>query len=593
MIFKAPLHKVWATGLLIAVAWESRATAATNRQFYPLSPESLCGSTQSCTQVLERWNGASWTDLVDEGFNTGSLNLAAVRWYATEFPCSGTKCNDQLHSGGGSCPVLSVANSQFCGVTDELGNVLLSFSMGADQAKYDKLHNFTELLRHPSANSLQCWKYYVNGSKVYDDYTDLCVTSDSASDASIRILGAYGIACAKQRSGLWPVDGTDYCADYLQQGYAIWGLGTVSHGEIKQLANGQAFLANGYNNQVGAPTSAQSFRSDYYELQFLMDFAEYVDDSALVQDALDMLTDYSLAMGDNHIHRGKTGHFDAATTVYSCDDLCSPPYMDNIDTWRAVPALSGLINVHPEVVSAGLKSSIFDYWWQQYAGGHPSLYGPTASKPFEIFSHSANGTVKYSEESYKTLGMWTPLGAANDGEYTVDAVRHLVDQKYDVANEQFYGAAYYGGYFSQFAQRAIGAATGMIDPAFWARRGAGADFYTLTPCRIFDSRNGAPLLSGVPQALAVAGTCGVPATARAVSLNVTVVGPTASGIVTLYPGDLPIPGTSTVSFAVDLTRGNNALLSLATNGSGMIGALASLSGSGEVDLLLDINGYFE
>lgn len=594
MIFKAPLYKASAAGLLIVVsAWEMPATAATNRQFYPLSPESPCGSTQSCAQVLERWNGASWTDLVDEGFNTGSLNLAAVRWYTTEFPCSGTKCNDQLHSGGGSCPVLSVTNSQFCGVTDELGNVLLSLSMGSNQAKYDKLHSFTELLRHPSVNYLQCWKYYVNGRKVYDDYTDLCVTSDSASDASIRILGAYGIACAKQRSGLWSVNGMDYCADYLQQGNAIWGLGTVSHGEIKQLANGQAFLANGYNNQAGAPASAQSFRPDYYELQFLMDFAEYLDDPALVQDVLDMLTDYSLAMGDNHIHRGKTGHFDAATTVYFCDDLCAPPYMDNIDTWRAVPALSGLINVHPEVVPTGLKSSIFDYWWQQYAGGHPSLYGPATSKPFEIFSNSANGTVKYSEESYKTLGMWTPLGAANEGEYTVEAIHHLVDQKYDAANEQFYGAAYYGGYFSQFAQRALGAATGMIDPAFWLRRGAGTDFYTLTPCRVLDTRNGAPLLSGVPQAFAVAGTCGVPATARSVSLNVTVVGPTSSGIVTLYPEDLPVPGTSTVSFTVDLTRGNNTLIALATNGSGMIGALASLSGGGEVDLLLDVNGYFE
>ncbi len=597
MIFKAPqavpIHEILAVGLLIAAAWEPQATAVTSRQSYPLNPESLCGSTQSCAQVLERWNEASWADLVDEDFNTGSLNLAAVRWYTTEFPCSGTKCNDQLHSGGGSCPVLSVGNSQFCGVTDELGNVLLSLSMGSDQARYDKLHNFTELLRHPSANHLQCWKYYVNGKKTYDDYTDLCAVSDSASDASIRILGSYGIACAKQRSGLWSVNGTDYCADYLQQGSAIWGLGTGSHGEVKQLANGQAFLANGYNNQAGAPTSAQSFRPDYYELQFLMDFSEYLDDPNLVQDVLDMLTDYSIAMGDNHIHRGKSGHFDSATAAYSCDDLCSPPYMDNIDTWRAVPALSGLLNVHPEAVPAGLQVSIFDYLWQQYAGGHPTLYGPTSSKPFEIFSNSANGTVKYSEESYKTLGMWIPLGAAKDADYTIEAIHHLVEQKYDGANEQFHGAAYYGGYFSQFAQRAIGSATGMIDPALWMRRGTGTDLYTVTPCRVLDTRNGDPLLSGVPQAFVVAGACGVPATARAVSLNVTVVGEAGSGSVTLYPGDLPVPGTFTVSFAAGSTRANNAQIALATNGTGTIGAYAALSGGGEVELILDVNGYFE
>jgi len=168
-----------------------------------------------------------------------------------------------------------------------------------------------------------------------------------------------------------------------------------------------------------------------------------------------------------------------------------------------------------------------------------------------------------------------------------------VDQKYDGTNEHFYGAAYYGGYFSQFAQRAIGSATGMIDPAFWLRRGPGTDFYTVTPCRILDTRNEDPLLSGVPQAFSVAEACGIPATARAVSFNVTVVGPTGSGSVTLHPGDLPVPGTLTVAFQAGVTRSNNAQTMLATNGSGTIGAYAALSGGGEVDLILDVNGYFE
>ena len=577
--------------ILAFTALGSSAVGAVPRSSYPLSPASDCGGGQACSQVLERWNNASWIDLVDEGFNTGSLGLASVRWYTTEFPCTGVKCNDQLRSGDGSCPVLSVANSQFCGVTDELGNVLLSLAMGANQSRYEKLHNFTELLRHPAANNLQCWKFYVNGRKVYDDYTDVCVVSDSASDASIRILGAYGIACAKQRSGLWPVGSTDYCVDYLEQGNAIWGAGTALHGEIKRLANGQYYLANGYNNQGGAPTAAQSFRPDYYELQFLMDFAQYKNDPAMTQGVLDMLTDYSVSTGNNHIHRGKTGHFDSTTTVYTCDDLCSPPYMDNIDTWRAVPALSGLLNVHPDTVPAALKSSLFDFWWQQYGGGHPALYGPTATKPFEVYANSADGVIKYEENSYKTLGMWIPLGSAYDAAYTATAVRYLVEQKYDSANEQFFGAAYYGGYFSQFAQRAIGAATGMIDPAFWAS--PGFSFYTVPPCRVFDTRSGAPLTSGTAVTFPIAGSCGIPATARAVSGNVTVTGGTGSGGVVVYAGNLQVPGTSNVSFGLGQTRSNNAMVQLATDGTGSVKALATIAGSGRVDLILDVNGYFE
>ncbi|HVT18535.1 MAG TPA: hypothetical protein VHQ90_20445 [Thermoanaerobaculia bacterium] len=442
------------------------AATAAGAKPYPMSAGSLCGAAQTCAQVIDRWNTASWNALVDDQINTLMPKLAAVRWYTTEGTCTGTLCNDQLNNGGGSCPALNTANSQFCGVTDELSNVLLSYSMGSDQGRYEELRNFTELLRHPAANGLQCWKFYVNGRKAYASYADVCVSSDSAADASLRILGAYGIACAKQYGKVWSLaqGGPNYCDDYTRQGNAILGLGTPSHGEVKILANGHYFLANGYNNQAGAPTAAQSFRPDYYELQFLMDFADYSQSCVLTQGVTDLLTEYGVAMGSGHVHRGKTGHFDSNATNYTCDDLCSPPYMDNIDTWRAVPALSGLLNVHPDRVPLGLRSNIFDYWWQSYGGGAGGLYGATQPKPFEVYS---DGGIKYSEDSYKTLGMWIPLGAVYDAAYTAAAVRHLVDDKYDTAHERFWGAAYFGGYYSQFAQRAIGAATGLIDRHTW------------------------------------------------------------------------------------------------------------------------------
>ena len=53
----------------------------------------------------------------------------------------------------------------------------------------------------------------------------------------------------------------------------------------------------------------------------------------------------------------------------------------------------------------------------------------------------------------------------------------------------------------------------------------GTDFYTVTPCRMLDTRAGAPLASGVPLLVSAAGACGIPANARAVAVNVTTIAP--------------------------------------------------------------------
>jgi hypothetical protein len=88
-----------------------------------------------------------------------------------------------------------------------------------------------------------------------------------------------------------------------------------------------------------------------------------------------------------------------------------------------------------------------------------------------------------------------------------------------------------------------------------------------------------------------ANLCGVPPTAKALSVNVTVTSPTQPGFVTLFPGDSLPPATSTINFSVSQTRANNAGVLLATNGAG---SLSVLNGSaGTVHLIVDVNGYFQ
>ena len=117
------------------------------------------------------------------------------------------------------------------------------------------------------------------------------------------------------------------------------------------------------------------------------------------------------------------------------------------------------------------------------------------------------------------------------------------------------------------------------------------DFYTLPPCRVFDTRSGAPLTSGVVRTFAVAGTCGIPADAEAVAANLTVITPSASGNVAVWPASSPAPGTSNINFAAGVTRANNATLALSS--AGAIDVRASLAGSGQqTHLVLDVSGYY-
>ncbi|HYG61509.1 MAG TPA: glycoside hydrolase family 44 protein [Thermoanaerobaculia bacterium] len=128
---------------------------------------------------------------------------------------------------------------------------------------------------------------------------------------------------------------------------------------------------------------------------------------------------------------------------------------------------------------------------------------------------------------------------------------------------------------------------------------AGAGFYTLAPCRVLDTRQaagafGGPVLSaGAGRQFPFAGRCGIPAGARAVSVNVTVVSPTQGGFVRAYPGGVTAPSTSLINFSAGQIRANNAILPLAADGNGTLVFQAGFTLPGTVHLLVDVNGYFQ
>ncbi len=128
---------------------------------------------------------------------------------------------------------------------------------------------------------------------------------------------------------------------------------------------------------------------------------------------------------------------------------------------------------------------------------------------------------------------------------------------------------------------------------FTVYQGGATDFYTVTPCRIFDTRTSTPLLSGVARTFNVASLCGIPATAKAISVNLTSISATGKGNLVLFPGGVARPATSSINFETGLNRANNAIVTLSPDGAGQIQGFASVAGSGTVHLAVDVNGYFE
>jgi hypothetical protein len=132
-------------------------------------------------------------------------------------------------------------------------------------------------------------------------------------------------------------------------------------------------------------------------------------------------------------------------------------------------------------------------------------------------------------------------------------------------------------------------ATGTItDPA--------ASFFTLTPCRVADTRNpsgpfgGPALVANSARDFQVTGQCGVPATAKAVALNVTIVDPNASGDLRIYPTGTAQPLVSTINFGPNQVRANNTVMPLSATGQMTVFCAMP---SGSTNFLFDVSGYFE
>lgn len=121
-------------------------------------------------------------------------------------------------------------------------------------------------------------------------------------------------------------------------------------------------------------------------------------------------------------------------------------------------------------------------------------------------------------------------------------------------------------------------------------------FHPLAPCRVVDTRpdtgftgqfNGPALVANTARPINLAaGSCGIPAQAIAVSLNITVTQTQGPGDLRVYPAPGSAPLVSTLNYLAGQTIANAAVVPLGADG---VTFLAAVSGT---HLIVDVNGYF-
>ncbi len=121
-------------------------------------------------------------------------------------------------------------------------------------------------------------------------------------------------------------------------------------------------------------------------------------------------------------------------------------------------------------------------------------------------------------------------------------------------------------------------------------------FYTLTPCRVADTRNaagpygGPALQAGIARVFKLTGQCGIPTGAKAASGNVTVVTPTDPGELKLNPTGADPQVASAISFPAGRVLANNAMVFLGTDGAMSV---FDAQDTGSTHFIIDVNGYFK
>jgi hypothetical protein len=421
-------------------------------------------------------------------------------------------------------------------------------------------------------------------------YVDVRIYNASGSHVATTFTNALGVYTSAGRHGL--VSGTYYVRTSNSLGYVDeLHAGIPCPGESCPVTVGTPVLVS-----AGATTGG---------IDFALSSGGRI--SSVVRDAAtgQSLEGVEVSIHDAGGHRLTSGSTDSSGVYTSDAALVSGTYYARTsnalgysdELYDDVPCPGGACTVtsgKPIVVTAGAPATNIVFLLAAGGGvsGNVTAAGtgqPVPGAKVRIYDSAGRSVTSGSTDD---AGAWTASVALPSGTYyaRTDGAPGYLDELYDGIPCPLGVCTVTSGTPIDVA---AGATTTGVD--FALDPSPGASFYSVTPCRVLDTRQpggptgGQPLGAGAERIFAVSGACGIPSTAKAVSLNVTVTQPTHAGNVRLYPSGAPVPSTSNVNFTPGLTRAGNATMAL--NASGEVAVLASPSGT--VHLVLDVSGYYE
>jgi uncharacterized repeat protein (TIGR01451 family) len=210
--------------------------------------------------------------------------------------------------------------------------------------------------------------------------------------------------------------------------------------------------------------------------------------------------------------------------------------------------------------------------------------GPAGAANVQVSDSTPPGLTFVSNSGDCTVAFPCPLGSLGAGATRTVTATFLVPEDYAGPNPLQSVASVSGTTTDPDPSNNSATATTTL---------RGLAFHTLAPCRVLDTRDpasGPALGPGPARVFTIAGICGVPSMARALSVNVTVTQPTDAGDLRIYPRGADAPLASAINYARGQTRANNAVVKLGDGGA--VEVLRDQA-AGTVHFILDVNGYFE
>jgi hypothetical protein len=273
------------------------------------------------------------------------------------------------------------------------------------------------------------------------------------------------------------------------------------------------------------------------------------------------------------------------------DETASDGYTPNVDSASIISVAdaavgSSFVPIAPKrVVDSRTPLGVTGI----FSMGVPRTFKVAGVSPIPANAVAVTGNVTVVGQTSSGFVSLTPTPTANPKSSTINVPLG------DVRANNFTVPLSATGQLSAVFRGAVGSKAHVIVDitGYFVEGGSRATYDTISPARVLDSRSGLGLggafKANVPRTLSIAGAHGIPADATAITGNLTVVGQTHSGYLSVTPSPQANPLSSTINFPLGDIRANGLTAQL--NASGDL-SIVFKAASGTTHVLLDITGYY-